>query len=165
MIDEFKPGWCISGCLIAEPPVKERAERIDWVSDVLCSVLSVAKATALLLPRFCPGDGEMSFPDTSGAGTYMVFRTSLRPRTVPAFRDGVVSVDDRRVLATFDRAACASAASSSRIGSFLMSSLNCGGSVSFAASCCACEIGSLEAIGSVNPSESRSVGRSTLSFR
>src|SRR5450432_461600 len=55
---EFKPGSCISGCLIKALPPKERCDRIDCVSDTdapLCSVLKVANAAALCAPCDIPG--------------------------------------------------------------------------------------------------------------
>lgn len=80
-----------------------------------------------------------------GFGTNMVFRTSRRPLKVPSFRCAgptgafftiLVTVKRyrkqltaRKVLATLDRAACASP-SSSRIGSLLIFSLNCGSALS-----------------------------------
>ena len=55
-------------------------------------------------------------------GTYIVFRTSRLPLTVPAFRFGVGICEDLKVFATLANAAWASV-SCSGIGSFRISSL------------------------------------------
>ena len=92
-------------------PPNEVADRIDWVSEAwLASEAKVLDGVGLgitgVMEGSAAGDGGNGFSedsDTGRDGIYMVFRTSLLPRTVPAFRDGIpiwVSV-----FATLERAA------------------------------------------------------------
>lgn len=83
---------------------------------------------------------KLGVSGAGGEGTKMVFLTSLRPRLIVGLRGVTTCCIDmsaitdqrasrgltaRKVLATFERADCA-LSSSSLIGSFRMSSLNCG---------------------------------------
>src|ERR1035441_8407348 len=120
----------MSACLTKALLVSEWPERIDVVSEPLGATWSLDDnaARAAALPVAMPGEAGIGCSGRGasrelGLGIYTVFRTSLRPRTVPTLRFGVANWEDLKVLATFDSAACASA-SCSGIGSFLISSLN-----------------------------------------
>lgn len=131
---------------------------MDCVSEVPAMLGSdIRAATPLGLDKVVgrEGDGGKGFPGSgfsdTGAGTYMVFRTSLRPLTVPPFRVGMPAA---RLLATLDSAAFLASGSSSATGSFWMLSLKICSASSPAASFWAWDIGSCDAAGTVNPSAS-----------
>lgn len=133
----FRPGPVKSGCLPCRGLPKLVALRMDCVSLVAVPLASLARVCKtdglelmLLLAPCNAGDGGKCWvgsatvrdPDASDdgrlapKGTYIVFLTSLRPRTVPVRREDIDMV--LRVFATFEKAALLSSGSSSAIGLF-----------------------------------------------
>jgi hypothetical protein len=104
IIEAFNPILCISACFTEAWFESEWPERIEVVSETLGAALWSlfdSAARAALLPGIKLGDGgggcsvvgilkDSEVGIVLVDGTKMVFRTSLRPLTVPSFLFGVI---------------------------------------------------------------------------